>query len=112
MQYTSVRQQHNTPQIEGVKVKVRVIHPHHYLFGKSVEIVRNIRDSEDVVIQLPDKTYTLISLQLTDYYSPEGGVLKARAHLLDIDGLIEVVKLIDSIRSRESLSPNKDMPED
>jgi hypothetical protein len=93
---------------------VTVIHPHHYLFGQRVEIIRNLpnADSDDVVILLPNNTYTVISLQLTDYYSSDGEALPTTNHLLDITGLSKIAKLIDNIQKRESPPSNKDTAKD
>jgi Family of unknown function (DUF5372) len=114
MKDTSARLHLNTPKRELSKSWVKVIHPPHYLFGQRVEIIRTLAkaDFDDVVILLPNKTYAVISLKLTDYYSPEGEALTATSHLLDIIALSDVVKLIDNIQRRESIPSNKDMPEE
>jgi hypothetical protein len=79
---------------------VTITHPHHPLYGQQVEIVRIRRGTDpDFIIRLPDGLHAAIAMSLTDYAAPsDHDPPPAPMHLLDFNGLCQVVQLIDHIR--------------
>jgi hypothetical protein len=79
---------------------VTITHPHHPLYGQQVEIVRIRRGTDpDLIIRLPDGLHAAIAMSLTDYAAPlDHDPPSAPMHLLDFNGLCQVVQLIDLIR--------------
>jgi Family of unknown function (DUF5372) len=78
---------------------VTVTHPHHPLRGQRVEIVRIRRGNDpDLIVMSPDGRHTAIALSSTDYESsPEIPPAVAAEHLLDLDGLRQVIQLLDRL---------------
>jgi Family of unknown function (DUF5372) len=79
---------------------VTITHPHHPLCGQPVEIVRVRRGTDpDLVVRLPDGQHSAIAMSWTNYVTSAEHELPAISpHLLDFDGLCQVVRLIEHIR--------------
>jgi uncharacterized protein DUF5372 len=78
---------------------VTITHPFHPLRGQQVEVIliRRGRDP-DLIIRLPDGLHAAVAMSSTDYASPpEGDLPSGPAHLLDFDGLRQMVQLIDHL---------------
>jgi hypothetical protein len=78
---------------------VTVTHPHHPLRGQHVEIVRIRRGNDpDLIVVAPDGRHTAIALSSTDFdSSPEIPPKATPEHLLDLDGLRRVIRLLDRL---------------
>jgi hypothetical protein len=79
---------------------VTITHPHHPHCGQQVEIVRIRRGADpDLIVRLPDGLHAAVAMSLTDYAAPsDHDPPPAPIHLLDFNGLRQVVQLIDHIR--------------
>jgi hypothetical protein len=79
---------------------VTITHPHHPLCGQQVEVVRIRRGADpDLIVRLPDGLHAAIAMSLTDYAaSPEHDPPPAPMHLLDFNGLRQIIQFIDRIR--------------
>jgi hypothetical protein len=79
---------------------VTITHPFHPLRGQQVEIIR-IRSGTDpnLIVRLPDGSHAAVAVDWTDYAtSSDLEPLSVPPHLLDFDGLCQVVQFIDRIR--------------
>jgi hypothetical protein len=78
---------------------VTVTHPHHPLRGQQVEIVRLRRGTHpQLIVRLPDGRHAAIALSDTDYLaSPEDQRPPRPDHLLDLNGLRQVLQVLDRI---------------
>jgi hypothetical protein len=78
---------------------VTVTHPHHPLCGQQVEIVRIRRGADpDLIVRLPDGLHAAVAMSLTNYTAPSDyEPPPVPIHLLDFNGLRQVVQLIDHI---------------
>jgi hypothetical protein len=81
---------------------VTVTHPHHPLFQQKVAVIRIRRGPDpDLIIRCPDGFHGAISASWTDYsFNPAFDLMPEPPPLLDINGLFEMVSLIDQIRQR------------
>jgi hypothetical protein len=79
---------------------VTITHPYHPLCGQQVEVICVRRGTDpDLVVRLPDGLHTAIAMSSTDYAAPPDCDLPSvPPHLLDLDGLCQIVQLIDHIR--------------
>ena len=86
-----------------------VTHPHHPLCGQQVEIVRIRRGADpDLIVRLPDGLYAAVAMSLTDYAaSSQHDPPPDPMHLLDFNGLRQIVQFIDRIR-QERCYPSTD----
>lgn len=90
------------PKIEEVTV-VRTEHP---LCGQRLEVVRVSRvKSPNIMIKQPDGSQITMPLSWTDYAdssdsSPAAGDSQV-SHLLDVDSLLDVVKIVARIKNSE-----------
>ena len=80
-----------------------ITHPHHPLSGQHVDIVRIRRGPDpDLIIRLPDGTHTAIAMSWTDYAaSPEPSPSAGAIPLLDLEGLRQMVVLLDHLRGQQ-----------
>jgi hypothetical protein len=79
---------------------VTIIHPYHPLNGQQVEVVRVLRGPDpDLIVRHPDGRHAAISMSLTSYANPqESKGMEARLHLLDLDGLHQIVAFLDALQ--------------
>ena len=91
---------YTTPSSQRPSQCVTITHPYHPLCGQQVEIVRIHRGPDpDIVVQFPNGLRAVIAMSWTDYATPPGfDPPPTPPHLLDFDGLYQVVQLIDRIR--------------
>jgi hypothetical protein len=94
---------HTTPSSQSPSGFVTITHPHHPLRGQRVEIVRLRRGNDpDLIVVLPDGRHAAIALSSTDYAPPlESPPIIGAEHLLDLDGLRQVIKLLDRLARPE-----------
>ena len=92
--YLSTRQ--NASSMGLRPTHVTMIHPHHPLYGKKLELVRVLRDKNSrLVVRLPEGKNVWIPRDWTDYESSQGNeIVSNPSHLLDIRGLCEMVKIV------------------
>jgi hypothetical protein len=78
---------------------VTITHPHHPLRGQQVEIVRLRRGMDpQLIVRLPDGRHAAIALSSTDYLSsPEDERSPRPDYLLDLNGLRQVLQVLDRI---------------
>jgi hypothetical protein len=107
---------HDTPRLKVPPAWVTVTHPHHPLHGQKLEVVRFF-GSKYFLVRRPDGGgLAQISQSWTDYggeqYQPHTG---GSDHLLDIDGLRDIVKIIaqlvkeaGSLKKRTRLRTSRD----
>jgi hypothetical protein len=79
---------------------VTVTHPYHPLNGQQVEVVRVRRGSDpDLIVRLPDGRHAAVALSMTSYDgSTEAEWLDDRLHLLDLEGLRQIVAFLDTLQ--------------
>lgn len=79
---------------------VTIIHPCHPLNGQQVEVVRVRRGPEpDLIVRLPDGRHAAVAMSLTSYAgSTETEWLDDRLHLLDLDGIRQIVAFLDDLQ--------------
>jgi hypothetical protein len=85
---------------------VTITHPFHPLRGQQVEVVFIRRGSDpDLIVRFPDGLHVAVAMSSTDYAAPpDVDPPLDPPHLLDFDGLRQVVQLIDRLR-REGRYP-------
>jgi hypothetical protein len=79
---------------------VTIIHPYHPLNGQQVEVVRVRRGLDpDLIVRLPDGRHAAVAMSLTSYAgSTDNEQLEARLHLLDLNGLRQIVAFLDTLQ--------------
>jgi hypothetical protein len=81
---------------------VTIIHPHHPLHGQRCEVVRIRRGVDpDLVIRLADGSHAAIAMSSTDYgeaREPSNPTSGPDLPLLDLQGLRQIVCLVDQLR--------------
>ena len=97
-----------TPSSQPPSGFVTITHPHHPLRGQRVEIIRLRRGIDpDLIVRLPDGRHAAIALSSTDYLSsPEDPARPAAEHLLDLEGLRSVIRLLDRIAQPRTSPPS------
>jgi len=90
---------------------VTITHPHHPLYGQQVEVIRIRRGTDpDLIVRLPSGIHAAIAMSWTNYAtSSDSEPPPVPTHLLDIDGLRQIVQLLDQIR-QEGRSPIVEEP--
>src|SRR5947209_12618619 len=91
--------QQTTPSSLPPSGFVTITHPHHPLRGQRVEIIRLRRGKDpDLIVRLPDGCHAAIALSSTDSATPPDLPPPSRPeHLLDLDGLRQVIQLLDRL---------------
>lgn len=79
---------------------VTITHPYHPLNGQQVEVVRVLRGPDpDLIVRLPDGRHAAVAMSLTsDVDATENERLDDQLHLLDLDGLQQIVALMDALQ--------------
>lgn len=77
-----------------------VTHPHHPLYGQRLAVVRLRKGAQpDLVVCLPDGHHAAIAMHLTDYAgAPAAPSSLDPLPLLDLDGLRQIVQLLERLR--------------
>jgi hypothetical protein len=85
---------------------VTITHPHHPLRGQQLPVVC-VRHgmSPDVIVRLPDGSHAAVALGATDYAADPlaSPPAVASAHLLDLQGLRQMVQFIEELRRQGRL---------
>jgi hypothetical protein len=92
--------QHTTQLSSQVSEFVTIIHPCHPLNGQQVEVIRVRRGPEpDLIVRLPDGRHAAVAENMTNYAgSTETEWLDDRLHLLDLEGLRQIVAFLDAMQ--------------
>jgi hypothetical protein len=103
--------QRTTPPSQPPSGFVTITHPHHPLRGQRVEIVRLRRGIDpDLIVRLPDGRHAAIALTGTDYAAPPNGDPPPRSnHLLDLNGLRQVLQLLERMTHDSRCAPGPDL---
>ncbi|MBV8310823.1 MAG: hypothetical protein JO344_10590, partial [Planctomycetaceae bacterium] len=101
-----------TPSSQPPSGFVTITHPHHPLRGQRVEIVRLRRGQDpDLIVRLPDGRHAAIALSGTDYLTPlEDDLPRRPDHLLDLNGLRQILQLLDRIARDGRPTPDHSTP--
>ena len=106
--------QHTTPFTQPSSESVTITHPHHPLRGQRVILVRVRQGADpDLIVRLPDGAHTALAMSATDYAgTPAEAPPSDTAPLLALDGLRQVVRLVERCRqqARVPTPPNASMP--
>jgi hypothetical protein len=93
---------------------VTITHPHHPLCGQQCEVVRIRRGIDpDLVIRLADGSHAAIAMSFTDYGATPGQANSPSSSdlpLLDLQGLRQIVLLVDQLRQDGRLPPPRRRP--
>jgi len=81
---------------------VTITHPHHPLRGQRVTLVRVRQGADpDLIVRLPDGTHAALAMSSTDYAgAPADPPPRNPAPLLTLEGLRQVVRLMERFRQR------------
>ena len=79
-----------------------ITHPYHPLCGQQVEVIRVRRGADpDLIVRLPSGIHATIAMSWTNYAtSSDSDPPSVSPHLLDVNGLRQIVQLIDQIRQK------------
>jgi hypothetical protein len=79
---------------------VTITHPYHPLNGQQVEVVRVRRGLDpDLIVRLPDGRHAAVAMSMTNHAgSTETEWLDGRLHLLDLNGLRQIVSFLDVLQ--------------
>jgi hypothetical protein len=98
---------HNTPSPEQQPKLVTVTHLNHALYGQKFEFV-GLRNGKQqvVVIRLPRGNTARLPVDYTDYrLTPmisENNSSASSRNRLSVEGLLQVIKLVDAIKKRQN----------
>lgn len=83
---------------------ITITHPHHPLSGQRIELLNVLRGPNSrLVVKMPDDSRALLPRDWTDYGCPAESCESVRVtHLLPVEGLRELIKIIDQTE-RETL---------
>jgi hypothetical protein len=82
-----------------------VTHPHHPLYGQSVEIIRVRRGPDpDLIIRHLDGYHGAIAASWTSYASATETFPSEQPPLLDLEGLCQLTRLVEQLEQRRHLS--------
>jgi hypothetical protein len=101
---------HNTPRQKNPPTMVRVTYLSHALFGQQFEFVRLRKGNEPCVeVLLPSGRTTRLPVDYTDFSTPTDSIdhEKEDVNLLEINGLLSVVKLISAVESKKQLKKDE-----
>ncbi|MCL5960361.1 MAG: Y4bD/Y4pK family protein [Chloroflexi bacterium] len=95
---------YTTPSSQQSSGSVTITHPYHPLHGQQVELVRVRHGVDpDLIVRLPDGRHAAISMYWTDYAGQLNPAPRPiPTHLLDLEGLRQVIQFIDRIRQASS----------
>ena len=93
-QYLS--RKHNTSEVGTEPTHITITHPHHPLNGQTLELIGVLRGPNSrLVVKMPDGSPVHVVRDWTDYGRVSGDVeLPAASHLLPVEGLRELIKII------------------
>jgi len=89
---------------------VTITHPHHPLRGQQVEIIRLRRGKDpQLIVRLPDGRHAAMALSDTDYLSSLEDERPLRPdHLLDLNGLRQILQVLDRIARERRPTTTRD----
>ena len=80
-------------------------HPHHPLYGQQVEIIRVRRSRDpDLIIRHLDGYHGAIAASWTTYASIADELACEKPALLDLEGLLQVARLVEQLVQRTSVT--------
>ena len=91
----------NKSQFHSNFAEVTVIQPEHPLCGQRCEVVQvNRAHSPGITIKAPDGMQITMPVGWTDYVdSPDSSLSSGASHLLDLEGLLNVVSIVARIKN-------------
>lgn len=79
---------------------VTIVSPQHSLHGQKAEVIKiNQPPESDITVKLQNGSVVNLPLSWTDYIAPTKNINVA--HLLEIEGLLEVVRLVKRIKEEK-----------
>lgn len=102
----------NASNQECDPIVVTVTHPHHPLLGQKFDFVRERKGEKHhhVVVRLRDGHTAYLPVDYTDYVStrlsrpaPRGSSCASEERLLNVDGLLQMAKVIRGINERQEV---------
>jgi len=90
---------HNTSEVGTEPTHITITHPHHPLNGQRLELIGVFRGPNScLIVKMPDGSRAHVVRGWTDYAQLSGDVeLPAATHLLPVEGLRELIKIIDQM---------------
>jgi len=88
---------------------ITITHPHHPFFGRQLEFVKLRKTIPPrVVVRLPTGNSAYLPVEYTDYSSAGTSDVNGDAgggveNLLDVEGLLRAVNLVDELKSRQRI---------
>ena len=80
-------------------------HPYHPLCGQQVEIIRVRRGPDpDLIIRHLDGYHGAIAASWTSYASTPGPLPSEQPPLLDLEGLCQLMRLVEQLQERSHVS--------
>jgi len=88
--------------------KVRIIRPHHPLYGKTVSLVKiwQHKKKRYYVIELPDKSHTRIPLYWADDGNTPLHQIPHNLPFLTIDSIRQLIGLVTTLKNKVSMKSN------
>ena len=99
MKHTHNNKGHNTSKLKHDTEIVKLTHPFHPLYGQTADVIRLQRAKETrLIIKLSDGSHVPIDPEHTDF---AGRIMPGAAPRLDIDGLLNIVKMIKRMKVKD-----------
>jgi hypothetical protein len=94
----------NQMRMEGI---VRITNPQHYLYGEKIKDFQIDHANASMTIKLPNGSCELIPISWTDYQAPDDDQWTRGAHLLELSGLLEILKIIKHFKTEEAQADSR-----
>jgi hypothetical protein len=94
----------NQMRIEGI---VRITNPQHYLYGEKIKDFQLDHANSSMTVKLPNGSSELIPISWTDYQVPDDNQGTEGSHLLELSGLLEILKIIKHFKTEEARADSR-----
>lgn len=97
MNHTRTDEGHNTPKLKDETKIVKITHPFHPHYGQTAKVIRIRKGSNArLTVELAGGTKAMVELDHTDFAGAQArGGSRTPTPLLDVDGLLNITKLIN-----------------